>query len=235
MAFDETGQADTTERKVEICQRAYSLLTEKAGFDPTTSSSTPTSSPSRPGSRSTPSTRSTSSRRRGLIKEKLPGSEGQRRREQPLVLLPRQRPRCARRSTRRSSTTRSAAGMDMGIVNAGQLGVYEDIPRSCSSTWRTSSSIVARRHRAHGRARRDSVGKGERQEAGGRPLLAGGARRRAPPTRWSTAWSISSRRTRRGARSTRAPAPVIEGPLMDGMKDRGRPLRRGEDVPARRS
>ena len=34
MAFDETGQADTVERKVEICQRAYKLLTEQAGFDP---------------------------------------------------------------------------------------------------------------------------------------------------------------------------------------------------------
>ena len=34
MAFDETGQADTIERKVRICQRAYRLLTERAGFDP---------------------------------------------------------------------------------------------------------------------------------------------------------------------------------------------------------
>ncbi len=34
MAFDETGQADTVERKVEICQRAYQLLTEQAGVDP---------------------------------------------------------------------------------------------------------------------------------------------------------------------------------------------------------
>ncbi|MBO0684491.1 MAG: homocysteine S-methyltransferase family protein, partial [Candidatus Dormibacteraeota bacterium] len=32
MAFDERGQADTTERKVQICERAYRLLTEKAGF-----------------------------------------------------------------------------------------------------------------------------------------------------------------------------------------------------------
>ena len=32
MAFDETGQADTVERKVEICGRAYDLLTQKAGF-----------------------------------------------------------------------------------------------------------------------------------------------------------------------------------------------------------
>ncbi|HEX7479652.1 MAG TPA: methionine synthase, partial [Polyangiales bacterium] len=34
MAFDEQGQADTTERKVEICHRAYKLLTEQLGFDP---------------------------------------------------------------------------------------------------------------------------------------------------------------------------------------------------------
>ncbi len=32
MAFDETGQADTFERKIEICARAYKLLTEQAGF-----------------------------------------------------------------------------------------------------------------------------------------------------------------------------------------------------------
>ncbi|MDD6471903.1 MAG: methionine synthase [Bacteroidales bacterium] len=34
MAFDEKGQADTYERKIEVCKRAYELLTEKAGFDP---------------------------------------------------------------------------------------------------------------------------------------------------------------------------------------------------------
>ncbi len=34
MAFDEKGQADTYERKVEICRRAYKILTEEAGFAP---------------------------------------------------------------------------------------------------------------------------------------------------------------------------------------------------------
>src|ERR1051326_5492400 len=34
MAFDEQGQADTVERKVEICTRSYKILTEKAGFPP---------------------------------------------------------------------------------------------------------------------------------------------------------------------------------------------------------
>ena len=34
MAFDEQGQADTAERKVEICRRAYRILTERVGFPP---------------------------------------------------------------------------------------------------------------------------------------------------------------------------------------------------------
>lgn len=34
MAFDEQGQADTYERKIEVCQRAYRLLVDKAGFNP---------------------------------------------------------------------------------------------------------------------------------------------------------------------------------------------------------
>lgn len=34
MAFDEIGQADTQQRKVEICHRAYKILTEQVGFDP---------------------------------------------------------------------------------------------------------------------------------------------------------------------------------------------------------
>ena len=34
MAFDEVGQADTAERKIEICERAYKILTEKTGFPP---------------------------------------------------------------------------------------------------------------------------------------------------------------------------------------------------------
>ena len=34
MAFDEVGQADTKERKIEICSRAYKILTEKVGFAP---------------------------------------------------------------------------------------------------------------------------------------------------------------------------------------------------------
>ena len=42
MAFDEQGQADTFERKTQICARAYRILVDEVGFRPKTSSSTPT-------------------------------------------------------------------------------------------------------------------------------------------------------------------------------------------------
>ncbi len=66
MAFDEQGQADTIERKVAICERAYKLLDrEGSASRPRTSSSIPTSLRWRPASRSTTRTASPSSRRRG--------------------------------------------------------------------------------------------------------------------------------------------------------------------------
>ena len=34
MAFDEHGQADTLQRKIEVCARAYKILTEQVGFPP---------------------------------------------------------------------------------------------------------------------------------------------------------------------------------------------------------
>ena len=49
MAFDEQGQADSTERKVSICARAYDLLTQKAGFAAEDIISTPRCWPWRPG------------------------------------------------------------------------------------------------------------------------------------------------------------------------------------------
>ena len=93
---------------------------------PRTSSSTRTSSRSGPGSRSTPTTRSPTSRRPAGSRPSCPacscraGSATSASRSAATT-------GSARRSTRSSCTTRSRAGMDMGIVNAGQLAVYDDI------------------------------------------------------------------------------------------------------------
>jgi cobalamin-dependent methionine synthase I len=57
MAFDEQGQADTADRKVEICARAYDILGIRSVFRPRTSFSMPISLPSPPASRNTTTTR----------------------------------------------------------------------------------------------------------------------------------------------------------------------------------
>ncbi len=65
MCFDEQGQADTVDRKIEISERSYRLLIDRTPASTRrTSSSTPTSWRSRPGWRSTTSSRRRSSRRR---------------------------------------------------------------------------------------------------------------------------------------------------------------------------
>ena len=111
------------------------------------------------------------------------------------------------------------AGMDMGIVNAGQLVVYEDIPKDLLE--HVEDVIFNRRPDATERlVEFAETVKGGATEAGARPRLA----RRAPSksgcrTRWSTASSTSSKTTskRRGSKYAR-PLEIIEGPLMDGMK-----------------
>ena len=111
------------------------------------------------------------------------------------------------------------AGMDMGIVNAGQLAVYEEIPKELLE--HVEDVLFNRRPDATERLV-EFAGqvKGGREEARGRPRR--GARHRSRSgwrTPWCTASSTSSRPTsrRRGSAIAR-PLEVIEGPLMDGMK-----------------
>ena len=127
MAFDEQGQADTIERKVSICERAYKLLTEKVGFPPEDiifdpnifAVATGIDEHNGYGLAFIEATRQ--------IKEKMPlvhisggvsnlsfsfrGNEPVREAMHSVFLY-----------------HAIQAGMDMGIVNAGQLALYDDIP-----------------------------------------------------------------------------------------------------------
>jgi 5-methyltetrahydrofolate--homocysteine methyltransferase len=127
MAFDEKGQADTVERKVEICRRAYALLTEKAGVDPSDIIFDPNILAIATGLEEHNDYAKYFIEATRLIKAACPGvkiSGG----VSNLSF-----------SFRGNDVVREAihsaflfhaikAGMDMGIVNAGQLVVYEDIP-----------------------------------------------------------------------------------------------------------
>jgi len=127
MAFDEQGQADTVDRKVAICRRAYALLTDEAGFDPLDIIFDRTFWRSPPASRSTTTTRSTSSKRRGSSRPAARG-EGERG-VSNLSFSFRGNDVVARGDHSAFLLHAIKAGMDMGIVNAGQLVVYEDIPK----------------------------------------------------------------------------------------------------------
>jgi len=127
MAFDENGQAASYEEKIRICERAYRILVDEVGFPPETSSLTRTSSPWPRAWRSTTTTRSTSSTH-ALDQGEPARRESERRREQHQLQLPRQQ-QGARSHAQRVLFHAIKAGMDMGIVNAGMLEVYEDIPQ----------------------------------------------------------------------------------------------------------
>jgi len=127
MAFDETGQADTKARKIEICTRAYQLLTEKAHFPPEDIIFDPNIFAIATGIEEHATYGVDFIEATRIIKQTLPHamiSGGVSN---------------VSFSFRGNNSIREAihaaflyhaikAGMDMGIVNAGQLAVYDDVP-----------------------------------------------------------------------------------------------------------
>src|SRR3989440_404228 len=128
MAFDETGQADTFERKVEISSRAYKLLTEKAGFEPEDIIFDPNILPIATGIEEHAAYAKNFIDATREIKKRFPRvhvSGGVS--NLSFSFRGNDRVREAIHSAFLFHAIR--AGLDMGIVNAGQLVVYEDIPK----------------------------------------------------------------------------------------------------------
>ena len=127
MAFDENGQADSYQRKVEICQRAYTLLTQKAGFNPEDIIFDPNVFAIATGIDEHNNYGNDFIQATKTIKDQLPHvriSGGVSNMSFSF------RGNNAIREAMHSAFLYHSikAGMDMGIVNAGQLQVYEDIP-----------------------------------------------------------------------------------------------------------
>jgi 5-methyltetrahydrofolate--homocysteine methyltransferase len=127
MAFDEKGQADTADRKVEICTRAYRLLTEQAGFPPEDIIFDPNIFAIATGIEAHDNYAVDYFEATARIKATLPH-----------VLVSGGLSNVSF-SFRGNNPLREAihaaflyhairAGMDMGIVNAGALPIYDDIP-----------------------------------------------------------------------------------------------------------
>ncbi len=127
MAFDEVGQADTTERKVEICRRAYGLLTEKLDFPPADIIFDPGILAIGTGIEEHADYGKAFIEATRIIKETCPGAKVSGGVSNLSFAF---RGNNVVREAIHSAFLYHAirAGMDMGIVNAGQLQVYEEIP-----------------------------------------------------------------------------------------------------------
>ncbi len=128
MAFDEQGQADSYERRIEICSRAYKILTEKVGFPATDIIFDPNILTVATGIEEHNNYAVDFVKATKWIKENLPYAKVSGGVSNISFSF---RGNEVVREAMHSAFLYEAIknGMDMGIVNAGQLAVYEDIPK----------------------------------------------------------------------------------------------------------
>ena len=128
MAFDEEGQADTIERKVEICKRAYKILVEEVDFDPTDIIFDPNIFAVATGIEEHNPYAINFIEATRQIKAACPGAKVSGGVSNISFSF---RGNNAVREAMHSAFLYHAihAGMDMGIVNAGMMEIYADIPK----------------------------------------------------------------------------------------------------------
>ncbi len=216
MAFDERGQADTYERRVAILTRAYRVLTERVGFPPEDIILDPNVFPVGTGMAEHATYAMDYLRACRTIKETLPRA---------LVsggvsnLSFSFRGNAAVRQAMHSAFLYHArrAGMDLGIVNPGQLSVYDDIPKELLEA--VEDVLFNRRDDATERL----IALAER--------TSGTPRAEAEALAWRS-WPVERRLahalvegildhieedTEEARRASARAIEVIEGPLMSGM------------------
>ena len=128
MAFDERGQADSFERKAEVCKRAYDLLVERVGFPPQDIIFDPNVLTVGTGMEEHANYAVDFIKATAWIKANLPGAKVSGGISNISFSF---RGNNAVREAMHSAFLYHAirAGLDMGIVNAGMLAVYEEVPK----------------------------------------------------------------------------------------------------------
>jgi 5-methyltetrahydrofolate--homocysteine methyltransferase len=219
MAFDEKGQADTVERKVQICERSYRILTDEVGFDPADIIFDPNIFAVATGIEEHNSYGLDFIEATRRIKAELPHA------------LVSGGVSNVSFSFRGNNVVREAihsvflyhairAGMDMGIVNAGQLAIYEDLPENLRDA--VEDVILNRRDDATERLL--EVAEGFKGQAGGRKGKAKDLAWREKPVNKRLEHALVSGideyivdDTEEARIAATRPLDVIEGPLMSGM------------------
>ncbi len=222
MAFDEQGQADTLERRVAVCERAYRILTEEVGMPPEDIIFDPNIFAVATGIPEHDRYALDFVEATAAIKERLPG-----------VLISGGVSNVSF-SFRGNDAVREAmhsvflyhairAGMDMGIVNAGQLAIYEEIEPQLREA--VEDVILARRADATERLLtiaagfRGQGGQGARTENLAWRELPVGERLTHALVKGLDEFIVAD--TEEARLQSADPLHVIEGPLMDGMNHVG--------------
>jgi len=217
MAFDEDGQADTIERKVSICQRAYALLIDTLDFPPEDiifdpnifAVATGIEEHNEYGIAFIEATRQ--------IKESLPGAMVSGGVSNVSF------------SFRGNNAVREAihavflyhsiqAGLDMGIVNAGQLAIVDEIPPALREA--VEDVILIRRTDATDRlldVAEQYRGDGKVVEAQNNEWREGSINERLAHSLVKGIDTFIDQDVEEARLAAKQPLDVIEGPLMDGM------------------
>lgn len=219
MAFDEKGQADTKERKVNICHRAYKILTEQVGYDPQDIIFDP----------------NIFAIATGLEEHNNYGVDFIEATREIKQLMPLTKVSGGVSnlsfSFRGNDHVREAmhsvflyyaikAGMDMGIVNAGQLVVYDEIEPQLKEL---CEDVILNRNNENNEATEKLITFAETVKAKGREEKKDDAWRNTPVEERLKHALVNGitdyidADTEEARQKYPKPLDVIEGPLMDGM------------------
>ena len=217
MAFDEEGQATTVERRVEICGRAYDLLVHEVGFPPEDIAFDPNVLPVATGIEEHDGYALSFIESLPLIKVRCPGAHTSGGISNlSFSFRGNDRVREAMHAAFLYHAIR--AGLDMGIVNAGQLAVYEDIEPVLKE--RVEDVLFNRRPDATERLvelAENVRGAGTKREVdlSWRDAPVG---KRLEHALVRGIVDFVEEDTEEARQQASRPLEVIEGPLMDGMR-----------------
>ena len=219
MAFDEKGQADTKQRKVEICNRAYKILTEQVGYDPQDIIFDP----------------NIFAVATGLEEHNNYGVDFIEATREIKQLMPLTKVSGGVSnlsfSFRGNEHVREAmhsvflyhaikAGMDMGILNAGQLVVYDEIEPALREL---CEDVILNRNNDNNEATEKLIAFAETVKAKGKEIIKDESWRstsveeRLKHSLVNGITEYIDEDTEEARQKYPKPLDVIEGPLMDGM------------------
>ena len=231
MAFDGQGQADSTERRVEICTRSYDLLTSEVGFPPQDIIFDPNILTVATGMEEHNDYAVSFIEATRIIKSTLPLAKISGGVSNiSFSFRGNNRVREAMHSAFLYHAIR--AGLDMGIVNAGMLEVYEEI--SPDLLERVEDVLLNRRSDATERLVEfaETVEQQGKSEKVADAWREGNCREATEPCARQGYCRAHRGRYRGGATKTRSPDSRYRGTIDGRHERRRRPVRRGKNVPA---